>query len=222
MICCLLSVVNRWTVTPIPDVDVYDLQVNEWRSVRSLPKGLANLAAAAFDHHIYVAGGSIKQSGTDNFVINDLLYRYDSINDEWQELGRLPNPLAGAELIAGLNGLYLLGGWDGDGIRNEVWRYAPPAESSNDDPKNAEWILVTRMPNARAFFGAVIVNNEIYVAGGYDGQQEQSSVEVYALAVDEWRKLPPLPTPRGGLRLIYDGLAIIALGGRVDHATEYL
>lgn len=197
----------------IADVDIYDLQVNEWRSVQPLPTDLGNLAAAALGNYIYVAGGSIKQSGLDNTTISDRFYGYDPIGDQWHELGRLPNPLAGAEVIAGPDALYLIGGWDGTSTRNEVWRYSPPTEPFTEAQKSAEWVLVTRMPMARAFFGAVMVNDEIYVAGGYDGQQEQSGTAVYTPVADTWRELPSLPTPRGGLRLVYDGLAIIALGG---------
>lgn len=213
----------------LSDVDVYDLQINEWRSTQPLPDGMANLAAAALDQYIYVAGGSNKQTVPEAVTISDRFFGYDAQADEWHELGRLPNPLAGAELIAGNDALYLIGGWDGITVRDEVWRYTPappPAQSPTqaqaqsasaspltNTPKNAEWVLVTRMPTPRAFFGAVLVNEEIYVVGGYDGQQEQSAAEVYTPAADEWRKLQPLPTPRGGLRLVYDGLSIVALGG---------
>lgn len=219
----------------ISDVDVYDLQVNDWRSVQPLPDGLANLAAATLDNMIYVAGGSNKQAGLETTNVSDRFFGYDAAADAWQELGRLPNPLAGAELIAGNGALYLIGGWDGSSVRDEVWRYTPTpsrseavaiatpnttaspittaVDAAGAVARNAEWVLVTRMPTARAFFGSVWVDGEIYVVGGYDGQQEQSVAEVYTLSGDEWRKLQPLPTPRGGLRLIYDGLAIIALGG---------
>ncbi len=193
----------------LSDADVYDLQVNAWRSIQPLPNSLANLTAAPFGQYIYVAGGSSRHATLDTITVSDLFWRYDPDADEWEERGRLPNPLAGAELIASAEALYLIGGWDGSAARNEVWRYSPTSSKDNV----TEWVLVSRMLTPRAFFGAVLVNDEIYVVGGYDGQQEQSAAEVYTLSADEWRKLQPLPKPRGGLRLIYDGLAIVALGG---------
>ncbi|MEZ4676062.1 MAG: kelch repeat-containing protein [Caldilineaceae bacterium] len=102
-------------------------------------------------------------------------------------------------------------------MRDEVWRYTPP---SDDTLENAEWVLVTRLPTARAFFGAVFANDELYAVGGYDGIQEQSAAEVYSLVTGEWRKLQPLPLPRGGLRLIYDGHSIVALGGGWTHTLD--
>lgn len=201
----------------IADVDAYDLEVNQWRARSPLPLEIANSAAAALHDRIYVAGGSTKPVDDETAVVLDHFYVYNIAKDLWQPLGRLPNPLAGAELIAGEDSLYLVGGWDGQAVHNAVWRYRPTA---NQDTVTAEWALVTRMPTARAFFGAALVNGELYTVGGYDGKNEESAAEVYTLATDEWRKLQPLPTPRGGLRLIYDGLSLFALGGGWSNALD--
>lgn len=206
----------------IATVDAYDLQVNEWRTRKPLPQGSANLAAAALGQHIYVAGGSTKPVGSDTSTISDQFLLYDTTADLWQPIGRLPYPLAGAELLAIDDAIYLLGGWNGQAAQSEVWRYNPssPDATATADSGTAEWALITQMPTAHAFFGAAFAKGELYVVGGYDGQQEQSSAEVYTLATNTWRKLPPLPTPRGGLRLIYDGLDIVALGGGWLHALD--
>ncbi|MEZ4717137.1 MAG: kelch repeat-containing protein [Caldilineaceae bacterium] len=60
---------------------------------------------------------------------------------------------------------------------------------------------------------AVAVDNTIYVVGGYDGRQELSEADLLNLDDGAWTNLPPLSTPRGGLALAYDGLAVFALGG---------
>jgi DNA-binding CsgD family transcriptional regulator len=203
----------------VATVDTYDLQVNEWRTRKPLPQGTANLAAAALGPHIYVAGGSTKAVGSSTSTITDQFLRYDTGKNVWQSVGKLPYPLAGAELLAIDNSIYLLGGWNGQSAQSEVWRYTPSAPD-RDQAGTAEWALITQMPTARAFFGAVFVQNELYVVGGYDGQQEQSTAEVYTPATNTWRKLPPLPTPRGGLRLIYDGLDLVALGGGWTHTLD--
>ncbi len=206
----------------VANMDAYDLQVNEWRTRKPLPQGTANLAAAALGQYIYVAGGSSKASGNDANTVTDQFLVYDTATDRWQSIGRLPYPLAGAELLTIDNAIYLLGGWNGQAAQSEVWRYNPSASAATApaDGATAEWALITRMPTAHAFFGAAFAKGELYVVGGYDGQQEQSAAEVYTLATNTWRKLPPLPTPRGGLRLIYDGLDIVALGGGWLHALD--
>jgi DNA-binding CsgD family transcriptional regulator len=186
----------------------YDLQFNEWRTLPPLPGPAANLAAAALDGRIYVAGGSVTDE-KGNSEIRDDFWVFDPESEEWTSLTALPQPLAGAELAADEEALYLLGGWDGQQMRNEVWRYQP----ASDRNEAAAWTLVTRLDVPRAFFGAAMVNSDLYVVGGYDGQRDLDNAAIYSLATGVWRELPPLATPRSGHALGYDGLAIFALGG---------
>lgn len=190
----------------VASVEAYDLNVNEWRSRAPLPEPLANLAAAALGDTIYVAGGSTTSAGV--ITVRDLFLRYQPALNRWESVGLLPNPVAGAQLASDDEALYLLGGWDGQVARNEVWRYLPGAEGGRSN-----WELVTRMPAALAFFGATLVADEIYVVGGYDGQRESNHAHVFTLSSGVWRELPQLAEPRSGLSLVYDGLAIFALGG---------
>lgn len=190
----------------VASVEAYDLNVNEWRSRAALPEPLANLAAAALQGEVYVAGGSTASAGA--IHVRDLFLRYQPPLNRWETVGALPNPLAGAQLISDDQALYLLGGWDGEETRNEVWRYRPSA-----DGDRSSWELVTRMPVALAFFGATLVADEIYVVGGYDGQRESNQAYAFSLSSGVWRELPQLAEPRSGLSLVYDGLAIFALGG---------
>lgn len=195
-------------------VDAYDLAINEWRSRASLPLPLANVAAAALGERIYVAGGSNEALEAATGTISNQFWMYDVVEDHWSQIGDLPYPLAGAELLTIDDALYLIGGWNGQATQNEIWRYVPPANGAKESPSGlVEWALITRMPIGRAFFGAAYAKEEIYVVGGYDGQQEERRADAYMLSTNSWRELPPLPTPRGGLRLIYDGLDIVALGG---------
>jgi kelch-like protein 18 len=192
----------------LANVNAYDLLVNEWQVRQPLPEPLANLAAAALDERIYVAGGS-QNTADGATVVRDLFLRFEPAIDHWTGLGTLPMPLVGAQLVADETALYLLGGWDGRQMRDEVWRYAP----SSDDSVRPNWELVTRLETPRAFLGATIVDGEIYVVGGYDGKSEMDLASAYTLATGAWRNLPPLRSPRSAFSLVYDGLAIFALGG---------
>lgn len=204
----------------VASVDAYDLQVNEWRADAPLPQPLANLAAVAFHDRIYVAGGTSKSSDeSEELTVSDQFFVYDPEAAAWQELGRLPNPLAGAELVADEAALYLLGGWDGRAMHDEIWRFIAPTAETTEAPG---WALVGRLRTPLAFFGAALVNDEIIVVGGHDGQHEMSRAEAYSLNSSEWRDLPPLAAPRSGLRLVYDGLALFALGGGGPYAIDTL
>ena len=191
------------------DTWLFDLETNEWTAGKSLPAPLANLAATTLGQSIYVAGGS-QNSAADNAepLLSDQFYRFDLPDGRWEAVGRLPYPVAGAALVADGESLYLVGGWDGRSMRSEIWRFTPGA----GDAGNA-WQLVGQLSKGRAFLGAEIVSGEIYVAGGYDGERELDLVEVVTPATGQTRELPALSSPRGGLALVYDGVALYALGG---------
>lgn len=194
---------------PMTDVDVYDLNFNEWSGAAPLPLPLANAAVAVADSRIVVAGGTTIGSDTEP-ALSDRLLVYSSTDDGWQDWGHLPGTLAGASLVLAGDDLYLLGGWDGQNMRDEVWRI--PAQSG---PVIAptDWQLLTRLPGGQAFAGAVVAGDDIFVVGGYDGSHELDSALAYNRVSESWRELPPLSTPRGGISLLYDGLAIFAVGG---------
>jgi len=206
---------------PTAGVDIYNLSVNEWRSGPSLPFVLANAATATDPTRIIVAGGTTSDGGSGLTVSDRLLVftpgnrpgntsgnRPD--NSEWSEWGRLPAPLAGASLVRVGDDFYLLGGWDGQAMRDEVWRLGIDTEGVIQP---GDWQLVTHLASGRAFAGAAVVVGDLYSVGGYDGRQELRSAQVYDTLSGEWRELPDLALPRGGITLLYDGLALFAVGG---------
>jgi hypothetical protein len=195
----------------------YDLRFNEWRSLASLPEPVANAAAAVLNGQIFLAGGSTVSDTVAGPQVSNRFWRYEPDDDSWERLADLPYPLAGAALVAGPDAFFLLGGWDGEAVRDEVWRYAPSSESSTP---GTGWELITRLETPRAFFGAVQVGDEIVVAGGFDGKRELDLAAAYNLGRGTWRALPPLSTPRGGLSLVFDGLAVFALGGGWTKAVD--
>ncbi len=202
----------------VATVETYDLTVNEWRSGQPLPAALSNLAAVTFNERIYVAGGTSKSNADEQQpTLSDQFFVYDPEEAEWQEVSRLPNPLAGAELVADEGALYLLGGWDGRTMHNEIWRFIPPDDVAKTTPG---WALIGRLHTPMAFFGAVLANGEIFTVGGHDGQHELNIAGAYSLTSGAWRDLPSLTTPRSGLRLVYDGLALFALGGGGPYAID--
>lgn len=203
----------------LADVDAYDLRVNQWESRQPLPIPLANLAATALDGQIYIAGGAnLNPTIGSSVTISDAFFVYNPSTDHWQNLGALPHALAGAQLAADQQALYLVGGWDGQTMRDEVWRFVP-TQAQNERPT---WELLTHLDKPRAFLGTAVVGDDLYVVGGYDGHQELDQATVYSFKSGAWRTLPPLSNARGGLSLVYDGQAIFALGGGWTHPLDTL
>ena len=188
-------------------VSYYDAARGAWTASAPLPAPLANLAAASLDGLLYVAGGSQSQPGG-AAMLSDRLWMYVENVDQWQEISRLPYPVAGAALVAHDNALYLIGGWDGQNMRAEIWRFPISTRTAGTG-----WELVGHLSRGRAFLGATAVSGDIYIAGGYDGERELDLLERFTPLTGEIRELTPMAAPRGGLALVYDGVALYAIGG---------
>ncbi len=192
-------------------VEIYDLERGQWRRGAPLPSPRANLALAAGGDDLIVAGGSrIDNEAPNGILLYDDLARYDRDADRWTTGGKLPLALAGAALVVQDEAIYLLGGWNGQAVQDRLWRL--PLEQV-DSASPEDWEVVTHLPIPAAWFGAVLVNDVIYVAGGYDGRHELAEFAAYTIPSGEWQRLTSLSTPRGGVSLVYDGMTILALGG---------
>jgi len=201
----------------IAATDAYDLLFNSWRSLAPLPEPLANLAVAALNGRIYAAGGSANRAGVEGEIaVSDRVYALDPAEGPWVQAGTLPNPLAGAAMVAAGDALYVLGGWDGERMRDEVWRTEP----QSGDSGVLRWELATRLNTPIAFFGATVAGNRLYVIGGYDGQRALAEAAAFDLETGQWQRLPPMSVPRSGLTAVYDGMAVFALGGGWTRAID--
>jgi hypothetical protein len=194
-------------------VDTYNFDANRWQSLPPMPVAASNIAAAPLGDAIYVAGGTLQPGDdADSTAFNDRMWKYDVATQVWDDAGALPVPVAGAALAASADALYLVGGWDGQAMRDEVWRYAPEADSAAGG-EASKWELVDRIPVPRAFLGASIIDDELYVIGGFDGQRELARADAFDLTNSQWRALAPMSTARSGFGLAYDGVALVAIGG---------
>ncbi|MEM7532129.1 MAG: kelch repeat-containing protein [Chloroflexota bacterium] len=221
---------------PVNTATQFDVHVNEWQVISPLPIPLANSDATAQNNRIYVAGGvttptdgQADASENPETRLSDTLFVYNLETRLWREMARLPNPLAGASLVSSEDSLYLIGGWNGQQMANEVWRLELPDNDGEGETAQSSlqlnWLLVTRLGTPRAFLGAAIIGGddegEIYVVGGHNGEEILSLTEAYSLSQNSWRDLPPLSTPRAGLELVYDGFALFALGGGWPLADDF-
>ena len=199
--------------TAVADAAVYNMTTNEWSPIAPMPIPLANLSAAALGDRIYVAGGSTNgNGGAAEPQVTDVLLAYSPATDQWTELPPLPVTIAGAALAADDSALYLVGGWDGREMRDDIWQ-----ATFATDPDQPGWERIGHLLQARAFLGAVAVDGELFVVGGYDGERELDLAEAFTPGTGTLRQLPPLGISRGGLALVHDGLTLFALGGGWTH-----
>lgn len=107
-------------------VDCYDIGNNQWLPTRT-PRPLAaeGFRVAVYEQYIYAFGGFeylAPETGKPNVytgVSSDQIDRYDTINDTWETVGKLPRPRS--DYMIGIIGttVYLFGGWSANGITNK-------------------------------------------------------------------------------------------------------
>jgi N-acetylneuraminic acid mutarotase len=85
--------------------------------------------------------------------------------------------------------------------------------------RDCPWFYKGGMPSPRYGFGTAVVNNKIYVVGGYDGGNYLSEVLEYDPAFDAWTRRADMPTPRSELGVTAWNGKIYAIGGQTYGAT---
>ena len=170
-----------------------------WRTHAPLAAPRSEVAAAAVDRSIVIAGGFSDDGSTSSRVD-----AYDSGTDRWRRLADLPVAANHAMAAAAAGRFYVAGGYGADGRRRrDAFVLA-----------GGRWSRLPSMPVTRAAGGAAIIAGKLYVAGGVtgfsgvgDARRLARTMLVLDLRTRRWTQLPG-PTPR-------EHLGVAALGGRL-------
>ena len=179
------------------------MDTSEWRSLAesSYPRGLC--AAGVIDGRLYVAGGSGAVGGFE-YIIYDLLERYDPESDAWTTLEPMPVPRsAHAGAVAG-GKLYVVGGY---GPEASVYSYSPATDS---------WTKHADLPTPRHSLAAAAVDGKLYAVGGFDDENIVGTLECYDLETDTWSRLADMPTPRIYPSAVAHGGKLYVIGGECN------
>lgn len=69
-------------------------------------------------------------------------------------------------------------------------------------------------PTARAAFGAAVLGNRLYAAGGVDGRSELARLEIFDFRTRRWARGPDMAVAREHVAATSAGGAVYLLGGR--------
>ncbi len=212
----------------INPVNVFDPKTNTWETKKKTPFEFHHFQPVVYKDAIYIVGamtgGYPKERPLENIWI------YYPIKDSWEKGPEIPKAIrrGGAGAVLYKDKIYLVCGIEfghTSGTNNNFDSY---------DLKTGEWERLTKAPNIRDHFSAIIVNEKLYCIGGrntsihYDGNFEgffsatMPYVDVYDFSTQKWQTLKatlPVPTAAGGVVNIED--KILYIGGEGSQSQAY-
>ncbi|XP_028414546.1 spermatocyte protein spe-26-like [Dendronephthya gigantea] len=164
-------------------------------------------ASCVYNNDVLVVGGFDGTEGTDTIEVlnmNQHPLRWTMFD------GKLPVKLSAHDVIVYQGKLYIIGGidWNGKKTSNAIYEIAltPPYTAK----------LLTRMPEARRYHRAELVNGKLFILGGTTtdfSKDAFDSVVVYDLIKNEFKPCPSLPQPVCFMSTVTWGHMIIVVGG---------
>lgn len=178
--------------------EAYDPAANTWFVLPPIPEARHHTAMAALDGRIYVTGG-YGRNGFGRILRTNWVY--DPGVAIWSEAPPMPSDRAAHAMVAVGQRLFVVGGvnWN----PGSVWSF---------DPATGEWDTSwAQIPNVREHTAAAALDGMLYVIGGRWPRGNLNVAEVLDPGTNSWTRLPPMPSPRGGL-------TAAAVGGRIHVA----
>lgn len=117
--------------------------------------------------------------------------------------------------------MYLFGGWDGENPRNDVYVYTPGENSTA-----GEWESLSAMSTSRAFAGAAVSGEKIYILGGIDEHDNVLDItEIYEPALEgnggaPWSEGIPMPAGRYKMGITSVAGLIYIFGGEGEQGID--
>ena len=193
--------------TATAEVDAYAPASDSWRRLPDLPVPLHHAMAAAGKGRLFVVGG---------YGINGRPRRsaFALASGRWQRLPPLPFPraAAGAAVVAGR--LVVVGGV----VRVSGSRLARNALVL--DLGARRWSVVAG-PTPREHLGVTSLGRTAYAVAGrrFGLDTNLAAFESWTPGARRWKRLPAVPTPRGGTGAAASAGRVVSVGGEEPGGT---
>eukprot|EP00062_Callorhinchus_milii_P006532 gi/632947347/ref/XP_007889003.1/ PREDICTED: kelch-like protein 1 [Callorhinchus milii] len=130
----------------LKSIECYDPHTNKWSLCTPMSKRRGGVGVATCDGFLYAVGGHDAPASNHCSRLSDCVERYDPKTDTWTTVASLsvPRDAVGVCLLG--DGLYAVGGYDGQTYLNTMESY---------DPQTNEWIQAASLNIGRA--GACVI-----------------------------------------------------------------
>ncbi len=162
-------------------------------SAGDMTKALFGHASAVSGSRVYITGGSDGvnySSSVYTAVVNP-----DGTLGGWTPAGFMPAPRYGHSAVSVKGRIYVMGGYDGSGLKSEVW-----SAGVSSAGVIGEWIAEAALPGPLYMFSASVVGEKIFISGGFSGSGVTGSVYRADLGsnglISAWTSLGNMPAPR--------------------------
>ncbi len=180
-------------------VDAYAPARDSWRRLPDLPVGVHHSAAVGANGKLYVLGGYTASGAT-------LSSAFALERGAWRRLARMPFPRAAAGAALAGRRIIVAGGI------GEGRRLARNALSF--DLATGRWSVVAG-PTQREHLGVTSFAGTVYAVGGRTAGLDTNLLhfESYRPGDRGWRRLQPVPDPRGGTGAAALAGQVVSVGG---------
>jgi len=198
----------------------YDPHEDAWSAKADAPEALSHVSAAVVDdRYIWVAGGFVGQHPGVGIRAS---YRYDTVDDCWDDGPPLPDIRASGGFTAMQHRLHYFGGVGADRSTNHDDHWVLDLNTATG------WERASPVPAARTHAATAVQGDMIYAIGGHyghdvpgrpgeiDRQPDLDFVHRYEPESDSWHEVAPLPYRRSHCEpgtFVHDG-RIYCVGGR--------
>ena len=184
-------------------VDIYAPAIGEWHRAPDLPVGVNHAMAATLGGRLVVVGGYASGGATRGAFVLD--------GRRWRSLPQLPSARAAGGAVVVGGSLHVVGGVGPSGLARSVFVY---------EPRKRRWLALPG-PTPREHLAVAAAGGRIYAIGGRSAGIDTNLdlVETWKPGDARWRRLAPVPEPRGGTGAAFARGTIVSVGGEAPGGT---
>jgi len=164
---------NVISPAPTPEQGTLTEIAERWRELEPLPELRVGMAAAVYNEEIYAIGGEGLTG------VSRTVYRYNFDINTWAARNEKPTPVMDAKAVVIGEKVFIPGGQLSTGRPTDVFEIY--------DPRRDEWASGAPLPIALSAYALADFEGQLYLFGGWDGEQSQDGVWIYNPVSDTWQ-----------------------------------